>query len=219
MIAADRRGASVVAALALAGMLGACAGTSGPPSGSSARGSVIGPADSGSAAGAAGAADTAGAGTGASAATGAAAQPAAGRGADTGTARPPSPSPATADPGSPARLAADPPQACLDAIEGVAERASGNRVLLGPAAFATSDELVLVRAPVRGPGGALLDGRMPAPSPVVLKLSLGAQGCSIRQVPASGGLPDGSARAEAAVPIVVTDPVLLPACRCLRLPD
>ena len=123
-------------------------------------------------------------------------------------------------PDSPARLATNAPLACLESIEAVAEQASGNRVMLGPAAFASSDELVLIRGIVRGPDGAPLDGRMPPPDPVVLKLSMNTSGCAVRQVPAEGGLPGGArAVGNTRVPVSVVDPVPLPACQCLRLPD
>ena len=124
-----------------------------------------------------------------------------------------------AQPGLPARLAANPPQACLEAIEAFAEQASGNRVLLGPAAFASSDELVLTRQPVRDARGQQLDGRMPPPTPLVLRLSQGDAGCVLRQVPAEGGLPGAPAGAVERAAAAVADPVVLPACRCLRLPD
>lgn len=123
-------------------------------------------------------------------------------------------------PGGPARLAANAPPACLESIEAVAEQASGSRVMLGSAAFASTDELVLTRGIVRGPDGAPLDGRMPPPDPVVLKLSVNASGCAVRQVQAEGGLPGGDrAAGNTRVPVSVVDPVALPACQCLRLPD
>ena len=116
--------------------------------------------------------------------------------------------------GTAATLAADPSPACLESIEAVAERASGNRVLLGPAAFASSDELVLARAIVRGPDGRVLDGRMPLPAPVVLKLSLIQGQCQVIQVPARASSLPASTPAEPAAPLVVTESVALPECRC-----
>lgn len=114
----------------------------------------------------------------------------------------------------PALLAADPPPACLAALETVAEQASGNRVMLGPAAFSSGDELVLTRAIVRGPDGRPLDGRMPMPAPVVLKLSIAQGQCRIRQVPADTGSPAPAVPAEPPVAVRVGEAVALPACRC-----
>ena len=69
---------------------------------------------------------------------------------------------------------------CLAQIEDFAALHSGNRVILGPAAFADGDELVLVRLPRRGPDGLPMDGRAAPPQPVVLKLLSGPQGCFVR---------------------------------------
>jgi hypothetical protein len=69
---------------------------------------------------------------------------------------------------------------CLADVEAFAERHSGNRVMLGQAAFATSDELVLTRMPHRGPDGGRLDGRAPAPAPLVLRLLATPAGCVVR---------------------------------------
>ncbi|MBA3479138.1 MAG: hypothetical protein H0T52_12200 [Lautropia sp.] len=69
---------------------------------------------------------------------------------------------------------------CLAQIEAFAELHSGNRVILGHAAFADSDELVLARMPRRGADGLLLDGRAAVPQPVVLKLLAGPDGCFVR---------------------------------------
>lgn len=122
--------------------------------------------------------------------------------------------PAGAGARMPATLAAGSSPACLESIEAVAERASGNRVLLGPAAFASSDELVLTRAIVRGPDGHVLDGRMPAPAPIVLKLSQLHGQCLVTQAPAGTSSLSPSTPAESKAPLVVTEPVALPACRC-----
>ncbi len=116
--------------------------------------------------------------------------------------------------GEPALLLADPPPACLAEIEAVAEKASGNRVLLGPAAFSSSDELVLTRAIVLGPDRRPLDGRMPVPSAVILKLDLARGQCRIRQVPAHPGSLPPSLPSDPPAPLIVTDAVTLPACRC-----
>lgn len=116
--------------------------------------------------------------------------------------------------GTAATLAADPSPACLESIEAVAERASGNRVLLGPAAFASSGELVLTRGIVRGPDGRVLDGRMPVPAPVVLRLSLVEGQCVVIQVPAGASSLPAATPAEPVAPLVVTEPVRLPECRC-----
>jgi len=86
---------------------------------------------------------------------------------------------------------------CLAQIESVAELHSGNRVMLGQAAFADSDQLVLTRMPGRGQDGKLLDGRAAAEQPVVLNLLRDAQGCTIRV----GGAPDAR----------------LPACTCTAM--
>jgi hypothetical protein len=98
---------------------------------------------------------------------------------------------------------------CLAQIETFAELHSGSRVILGPAAFADSDQLVLTRLPRRGPDGTLLDGRAAPPRPLVLRLSMDQQGCLVRlaeeaaapaasaaqdEVPRSARLPDCTCR-------------------------
>lgn len=93
-------------------------------------------------------------------------------------------------------------------IESFAELHSGNRVMLGPAAFAGSDQLVLTRAPRRGPDGAPLDGRAALPRPLVLNLLAGPQGCLVR---VAEGAPAGSAGSEPARAVPV------PACTCVPL--
>lgn len=99
--------------------------------------------------------------------------------------------PAASDKGAPAQ--------CLAQIEAFAELQSATRVILGPAAFAGSDELVLARMQRRGADGQLLDGRAAVPKPVVLKLLSGADGCVVR-------LADEPSAAAA-----------LPACTCTVL--
>ncbi len=118
--------------------------------------------------------------------------------------------------GAPARLATSAP-GCLEAIEAVVERATGNRVLLGPAAFATTDELVLARQQPRGPDGRPLDGRARAATPVVFRLALAGGQCQIRRVDASGTLPPsagGDPSAPAPLSAAARQPVALPECRC-----
>lgn len=100
----------------------------------------------------------------------------------------------------PARLApamaSDAGNACRVEIERFAEQHTGNRVLIGPAAFAGSDELVLVKGPVRGQDGRVLDGRAARPDAVLFKLELAAGQCRIR-VPAAGVAPGASSVAGA----------------------
>lgn len=128
----------------------------------------------------------------------------------------------TSKPAAPvaARLQPDPSPACLQAIEEVAGRATGNRVLLGPAAFSGSDELVLARALRRGADGVPLDGRIPPERPVVFKLAVAAgDRCLMRQIQSAGSLPPGGGGAAATAPAspVSTEPVELPGCRCRAL--
>lgn len=129
---------------------------------------------------------------------------------------PPSPAPASAPPAPvPARLVAGPPGAsgpssqCLAQIEAFAEQHSGNRVMLGRAAFADSDQLVLTRQPRRGSDGRPLDGRAAMPQPVVLNLRVGPQGCSVTVAEAAPGDPQAAAGERASAP--------LPACSCVAL--
>lgn len=111
----------------------------------------------------------------------------------------------------PARLAAAAPGAagagnqCLADIEDFAERHTGSRVMLGEAAFASSDRLVLTRAAHAGSDGRPLDGRAAMPQPVVLNLVAGPGGCSVRLAEAA----DGAAATGSAAP--------LPACTCAPL--
>jgi hypothetical protein len=108
---------------------------------------------------------------------------------------------------------------CLAEIEAFAEVHTGNRVILGQAAFADSDQLVLTRMPLRGADGRLLDGKAAAPQPVVLKLAGGPQGCLLQLAgPAVQAVPPA-----AAVPAGARDPAApasapLPACSCSPLP-
>lgn len=95
---------------------------------------------------------------------------------------------------------------CLEQIEAFAERHSGNRVMLGQAAFASGDELVLARMPQRGADGRLLDGRAAIPEALVLRLRATGQGCVVR-VAEGGATGATSAPREAS----------LPACSCLPL--
>jgi len=97
---------------------------------------------------------------------------------------------------------------CLAAIEAFAERHSGNRVMLGQAAFAGSDQLVLTRAPHRGPDGRPLDGRAPAPAPLVLRLLATTSGCAVR-------VAEGGAKGAGAPPIEAA----LPDCACRPLSE
>jgi hypothetical protein len=95
---------------------------------------------------------------------------------------------------------------CLVEIESFAERHTANRVMLGEAAFASSDRLVLTRAAHRASDGRPLDGRAAMPQPVVLNLLAGPDGCSVRLADAA----DGAAAAGSSAP--------LPACTCVPLP-
>jgi len=72
-----------------------------------------------------------------------------------------------------ARLAAQTNHACLAAIETMAERYSGRRVMLGEAAFVDSSDLVLDQTFLRGPDGQILDGRRGKPQPFIMQLPNG----------------------------------------------
>ncbi|MBF1259313.1 MAG: hypothetical protein HXM46_10820, partial [Lautropia mirabilis] len=72
-----------------------------------------------------------------------------------------------------ARLAAQTNHACLAAIETMAERYSGRRVMLGEAAFVDSSDLVLDQTFLRGPDGQILDGRRGKPQPFIMQLRFG----------------------------------------------
>ncbi len=103
----------------------------------------------------------------------------------------------------PARLPAQSSAACLAEIENMAERYSGQRVMLGDAAFVDSSELVLDRVFARDAQGKLLDGRRQGlPEPFVMQLRFGPRGCMV-VVPA---------QAAAIRPVPAS--ALLPACRC-----
>lgn len=98
---------------------------------------------------------------------------------------------------------------CLAQIEAFAELHSGSRVMLGPAAFADSDQLVLTRLLRRGPDGTLLDGRAAPPRPLVLKLSMDQQGCLVRLAE------EAAAPAASAAQDKVPHSARLPGCTCL----
>lgn len=109
---------------------------------------------------------------------------------------------------APARLAPLRSQACIAAIETMAEKYSGRRVMLGERAFVDSSELVLDQVFARDSDGRIIEGRrLGQPNPFVIQLRFGPRGCmavvpaqtsAIRPVPAS---------------------VLLPDCRCLSVPE
>jgi hypothetical protein len=132
----------------------------------------------------------------------------------------PPPSSAPADPiparlGGGARGGAGASTQCLAQIESFAERHSGNRVMLGQAAFADGDRLVLTRMPRRNQDGTPLDGRAALPAPLVLGLRLGPEGCTIHVVEA--GRPAGGAASTAAPATDAPDSALLPGCTCVSL--
>ena len=122
----------------------------------------------------------------------------------------------------PARLAAASPAAdavssqCLAEIEAFAEQHTGNRVMLGQAAFADSDRLVLTRMPQRGSDGRPLDGRAGLPQPVVLNLLAGAEGCSVRLADGAGDASTGTSSTGASS-TGASLPAPLPACHCVPL--
>lgn len=93
-----------------------------------------------------------------------------------------------------ARLAAQSNNACIAALETVAERFSGRRVVLGEKAFVDSSELVLDQVFVKGPDGNIIDGRRGKPNPFIMQLRFGPNGCmavvpaqssAVRPVPAA----------------------------------
>ncbi len=98
----------------------------------------------------------------------------------------------------PARLVAGAGEACLASIEDFAARLTGNRVMLGPAAFASRSELSLVRQPRRGSDGRLLDGRISETDAVLLQLQFDGNDCTVRSGQANQ---------------------VLPTCRCEALPQ
>jgi len=136
------------------------------------------------------------------------------------------PTPGAAEPPAavPAKLAAasagaaGPSDQCLAEIEAFAELHSGNRVMLGKAAFADSDRLVLTRMPRRGNDGRALDGRAATPQPVVLNLVAAPDGCSVRlgdgdvdpSTPAAGTMDSRGATGNASR-------ASLPSCKCAPL--
>lgn len=106
----------------------------------------------------------------------------------------------------PARLVPRVADACLVQLEAFASERSGNRVMLGPAAFANDSELVLTPVPRRGMDGRLLQGRITTADPVVLNLLVGPEGCVVR----------GPARQAAGTggDLGATEERALPACQC-----
>jgi hypothetical protein len=119
--------------------------------------------------------------------------------------------PAAAAVAVPARLGGTgAPERCLAQIEAFAELHSGNRVMLGKAAFADSSQLVLTRMPRQDKDGRRLDGREAAPQPVVLDLLSGPEGCSVRLAASAGS----TAQAPGAD---LSRSAPLPACSCLPL--
>lgn len=106
----------------------------------------------------------------------------------------------------PARLAVQTNATCLAAIETVAERFSGRRVMLGDAAFVDSSDLVLDQVFQRDDKGQLLDGKRGQPRPFVLQLRFGPRGC-MAVVPA---------QSSAVLPVPGSQ--LLRECRCLTPP-
>ena len=105
-----------------------------------------------------------------------------------------------------ARLAAQTNHACLAAIETMAERYSGRRVMLGDAAFVDSSDLVLDQTFLRGPDGQILDGRRGKPQPFIMQLRFGPRGC-MAVVPA---------QSSAVLPVPAAQ--TLRECRCLPPP-
>lgn len=105
-----------------------------------------------------------------------------------------------------ARLAAQTNHACLAAIETMAERYSGRRVMLGEAAFVDSSDLVLDQTFLRGPDGQILDGRRGKPQPFIMQLRFGPRGC-MAVVPA---------QSSAVLPVPAAQ--TLRECRCLPPP-
>ena len=105
---------------------------------------------------------------------------------------------------------------CLAQIEAFAESHSGNRVMLGQAAFADSNQLVLTRMPRRSADGTPLDGRAAVPQPLVIELLAGPEGCLAR-VAESGGSTDGGVGAGPGAGSAPSSSAHLPACSCLPL--
>lgn len=137
--------------------------------------------------------------------------------------------PASAAATRPARLGSDAAarggasSQCLAQIETFAEQHTGNRVMLGQAAFADDDSLVLTRVPRRAADRTLLDGRAATEDPVVLSLLAGPQGCSV-ELAATPPARDasGTTAAAAAVTTAGSAPASspgasLPACTCTPL--
>ena len=110
-----------------------------------------------------------------------------------------------------------PSSQCLAQIEAFAELHSGNRVMLGRAAFAERDQLVLAREPRRGSDGTLLDGRAGMPQPVVIDLLTGPDGCSVRLAGSTTGVAGGAGNAATSGAGPARS-AALPACTCEPLP-
>lgn len=99
----------------------------------------------------------------------------------------------------PARLPRENSNACIAALETMAEHYSGQRVMLGEKAFVDSSELVLDQAFARGADGTLIDGKRLEAKPFVMQLRFGPKGCmavvpaqsaAVHPVPASRLIPD-----------------------------
>ena len=88
----------------------------------------------------------------------------------------------------------------------MAERFSGQRVLLGNAAFVDSSELVLDQTFAKGKDGQILDGKRLTPQPFLMQLRFGPRGCMV-VVPA---------QSSATRPVPASQ--LLRECRCLPPP-
>lgn len=107
----------------------------------------------------------------------------------------------------PARLAMQTSHACLRAIETVAERYSGRRVMLGERAFVDSSEVVLDQVFATDAKGQVIDGRRTEPKPFVMQLRFGPNGCMV-VVPA---------QSFAVKPVPASTP--LQHCRCFPPAD
>lgn len=89
--------------------------------------------------------------------------------------------------------------------------------MLGRAAFAERDQLVLAREPRRGSDGTLLDGRAGMPQPVVINLLAGPDGCSVRLAGSTTGVAGGAGNAATSGAGPARS-AALPACTCEPLP-
>lgn len=99
----------------------------------------------------------------------------------------------------PARLPRQSSNACIAALETMAEHYSGQRVMLGEKAFVDSSDLVLDQTFARAPDGTLADGKRLQAKPFVMQLRFGPKGCmavvpaqsaAVQPVPASRLIPD-----------------------------